>query len=68
MATNHTTLVIAHRLSTIIDADNILVMQDGQIVEQGTHHELLEQDGRYANMWTLQQQQQLEATPDLKAI
>ena len=68
VATNHTTLVIAHRLSTIIDADNILVMQDGQIVEQGTHQGLLEQNGRYANMWTLQQQQQSEATPDLKAI
>lgn len=68
VATNHTTLVIAHRLSTIIDADRILVMQAGQIIEQGTHQELLEQHGSYANMWTLQQQQQLEAPRDLKAI
>ena len=43
-------------------------MQAGQIIEQGTHQELLEQHGSYANMWTLQQQQQLEAPRDLKAI
>ena len=49
-----TTLVIAHRLSTIADADEILVMADGQIVERGTHGALLARGGRYAEMWALQ--------------
>ena len=57
VAQNHTTLVIAHRLSTIIDADQILVMEGGRIVERGTHYELLEKASYYANMWALQQQQ-----------
>ena len=57
-AQNHTTLVIAHRLSTIIDADRILVMQDGRIVEHGTHAQLLGQTGVYAHLWELQQQEE----------
>lgn len=57
IATNHTTLVIAHRLSTIIDADQILVMDRGRIVERGTHHELLTTGTVYAQMWALQQAQ-----------
>lgn len=56
IAVNHTTLVIAHRLSTIVDADKILVMEQGHIVESGTHGELLAIQGHYAQMWRLQQQ------------
>jgi ABC-type transport system involved in Fe-S cluster assembly fused permease/ATPase subunit len=60
IAHGHTTLVIAHRLSTIMDADQILVMDHGRIVERGTHHALLAQDGVYAQMWALQQQEDAE--------
>lgn len=49
-----TTLVIAHRLSTVQKADRILVLDDGKVVEQGTHHELLEQGGRYAALYQMQ--------------
>ena len=51
-----TSLVIAHRLSTVVDADLIVVMQHGQIVEHGTHESLLQQDRVYAKLWQLQQQ------------
>jgi ABC-type transport system involved in Fe-S cluster assembly fused permease/ATPase subunit len=61
VAEDHTTLVIAHRLSTIVDADQILVMDSGRIVERGTHKELLAANGRYAHMWQLQQQDRGEA-------
>ncbi|MGL4185840.1 MAG: ABCB family ABC transporter ATP-binding protein/permease [Thiotrichaceae bacterium] len=54
VAGQHTTLMIAHRLSTIVDADQILVMDKGQVVEQGTHTELLAHDGIYKHMWELQ--------------
>ena len=51
----HTTLVIAHRLSTIVDADQILVLDSGEIIERGTHKELLAKQGVYSEMWAIQQ-------------
>ncbi len=60
-ARGRTTLVIAHRLSTIMNADEILVMDGGNIIERGTHTALLAANGRYAQMWALQQQE--EASP-----
>jgi ATP-binding cassette subfamily B protein len=59
IARNRTTLVIAHRLSTVVDADQILVMEQGQIIERGTHQALLEKTGAYSQLWNLQQQQRL---------
>ena len=58
IASNRTTLIIAHRLSTIADADQIMVMDKGSIIERGTHHELLASNGSYARMWELQQQEE----------
>lgn len=55
VAKNRTSLVIAHRLSTIIDSDNIIVMNQGEIVEQGNHQQLLASKGQYSKMWQLQQ-------------
>ena len=54
-----TTLVIAHRLSTIVDADSIYVFDHGQVVESGSHRELLDKQGIYANMWALQQEERI---------
>lgn len=59
-AKGHTSLVIAHRLSTIVDADEILVIDDGQIVERGTHETLLVKQGEYASLWQNQQRDKLE--------
>ncbi|MEQ6436396.1 ATP-binding cassette domain-containing protein [Comamonas sp. w2-DMI] len=58
LAAHRTTLVIAHRLSTIVDADHILVLDKGRIVEQGGHEELLSRRGLYAQLWDLQLQKQ----------
>ena len=58
VARNRTTLVIAHRLSTVVDAQQILVMDKGCIIERGSHRELLMQQGVYAQMWALQQQEE----------
>jgi len=54
VAQDHTSLVIAHRLSTIVDADEIIVLDNGRVIEQGTHHNLLQQQGQYAQLWSLQ--------------
>ncbi len=67
---NRTTLVIAHRLSTIVDADQILVLDHGRVVEAGTHRALLEKNGVYAHMWSLQQRESTaqEAESDLARV
>ena len=51
LAKDRTVLMIAHRLSTVVGADKIVVIEDGRVVEQGTHDELLVRDGLYARMW-----------------
>jgi len=56
IAQGRTTLVIAHRLSTVMDADQIIVLGQGRVIERGTHRELLAAGGEYARMWALQQQ------------
>src|SRR5262249_46674144 len=53
---NRTTLVIAHRLSTIVGADEIIVLDEGEIVERGTHYALLAKNGLYASMWSRQRE------------
>ncbi|WP_275096054.1 ABCB family ABC transporter ATP-binding protein/permease [Sedimenticola hydrogenitrophicus] len=57
VAEDHTTLVIAHRLSTVVDADQILVMDQGRIIERGSHRQLLAKAGVYSEMWQLQQEE-----------
>jgi ABC-type transport system involved in Fe-S cluster assembly fused permease/ATPase subunit len=70
IAESRTTLVIAHRLSTIVHANEILVMDQGRIVERGTHRQLLERRGAYAHMWALQQEEarRLEAQRDSEPV
>ncbi len=57
VAKSRTTLTIAHRLSTIVDAEQILVMEQGEVVERGSHRELLAQNGVYARLWAMQQEE-----------
>lgn len=59
VASGHTTLVIAHRLSTVVDADQIIVLDDGAVVEQGTHAQLLALQGQYTRMWAMQLQDEI---------
>ncbi len=73
VSADRTTLSIAHRLSTVVDADEILVIEDGRIVERGTHLNLLALNGRYADMWARQQETRkardlLESSGELEAI
>ena len=56
LSSGRTTLMIAHRLSTVVDADQILVIDDGQVIERGRHRDLLNQAGSYADMWARQQE------------
>ena len=58
LAGRHTALVIAHRLSTVVDADRIVVIERGAVVEEGTHQSLLEANGQYAELWRIQRQKQ----------
>ncbi|MNN31798.1 Iron import ATP-binding/permease protein IrtA [compost metagenome] len=55
LVANKTVIMIAHRLKTIQNADKILVLEQGEVVEEGSHEELLEMKGLYANLWSLQQ-------------
>ncbi|MEY4730607.1 MAG: hypothetical protein RL020_1765 [Pseudomonadota bacterium] len=68
IAANRTTLVIAHRLSTIVDADEILVMEQGRIIERGGHHALLLKNGSYAQMWALQQEEEADSAAPLEEM
>ena len=61
ISANRTTLIIAHRLSTVVDADEIVVMDGGRVIERGSHRQLIEQNGRYAEMWLLQQESEKAA-------
>ena len=67
VSANRTTLVIAHRLSTVVDADEIIVLQEGRIAERGTHAALLAKGGLYARMWALQaaEQHEIRQTEDV---
>ena len=63
ISSDRTTIVIAHRLSTVVDADEIIVIEDGRVAERGRHGPLLQQGGRYAELWRRQQ----ESTPETDA-
>jgi ABC-type multidrug transport system fused ATPase/permease subunit len=56
LSSGRTTLIIAHRLSTVVDADRILVLEHGRVIEEGRHQQLLARHGTYAQMWARQQE------------
>jgi ATP-binding cassette, subfamily B, heavy metal transporter len=64
ISNERTTLIIAHRLSTVVDADQILVLEQGRIVERGSFRELIEHDGKFAEMWRLQQEEDAQRAFD----
>ena len=57
VSARHTTLIISHRLSTVVDADQIVLLEDGAVLESGNHAELLAQQGKYAEMWNVQRKE-----------
>lgn len=65
LSENRSTVVIAHRLSTIVNADRILVLENGQLVEQGDHESLIAKQGRYAELWQMQQYQGRVVMPEV---
>ena len=60
MSKEKTTLIIAHRLSTVVNADNIIVLDKGSIVEKGTHQSLIDLKGKYFEMWEIQKETKLK--------
>jgi ABC-type multidrug transport system fused ATPase/permease subunit len=68
LGSERTVLVIAHRLGTIRNADNILVLKEGVVAEEGTHDELLEQKGLYAEMWNMQLHSNASSQESVAAI
>ncbi len=68
IARHRTTLTIAHRLSTVVDADEIVVLEDGRVIERGRHEALLAQGGVYAQMWARQQEQEEAVEPEHAAL
>lgn len=68
IASGRSTLVIAHRLSTIVDADQILVLEHGRIVERGTHRQLLAERSHYAHLWALQQRERVAEDEDAAPV
>ena len=68
IARNHTALVIAHRLSTVVDADQIVVLDQGRILERGTHGQLLARNGAYAQMWAIQQKDAAQEGVDTEEV
>jgi ATP-binding cassette subfamily B protein len=67
VAARRTSIVIAHRLSTVVDADQIIVLDQGKVAERGTHAQLLRRNGLYADMWKRQQSEREEEAAEAEA-